>query len=242
MPLAATDRTPRRRSRSRRDRVCERSYAWALGEPDVAAVQSDHDGRDACRERGQTRREPPVRVDDVGSHLVGDPAGRGRQRGDETRHEQRSARIARRRHEPAAGTRAARTARGHSARRTISTSPNRSRSGSDASWGATTVTRMPSAACAPRGRGGRGDGVVRMARERRGHVEDPVRHRPVPYGPVMSRADGAADGAVAGDTVGPSTRSTARSSVRSCPGGSSSPSFARWRSSPATGSRHSSSR
>ncbi len=36
------------------------------------------------------------------------------------------------------------------------------------------------------------DGVVTMARERRGHVKDPVRHRPVPYGPVMSRADGAA--------------------------------------------------
>ena len=34
-------------------------------------------------------------------------------------------------------------------------------------------------------------------------MQDPVRHRPVPYGPVMCRADGAADGAVAGDTVGP---------------------------------------
>ena len=54
----------------------------------------------------------------------------------------------------------------------------------------------------------RGDGVVGMARERRGHVEDPVRHRPVPYGPVMSRADGASDGAVAGDTVGAVAGST----------------------------------
>ena len=35
-------------------------------------------------------------------------------------------------------------------------------------------------------------GIVTMAWERRGHVQDPVRHRPVPYGPVMSRADGAA--------------------------------------------------
>ncbi len=43
-----------------------------------------------------------MRVDDVGSHLVGDAAGRGRQRGDETRHEQRSARSTRGRHEPAA--------------------------------------------------------------------------------------------------------------------------------------------
>ena len=42
----------------------------------------------------------------------------------------------------------------------------------------------------------RSDRVVGVARERRGHVEDPVRHRPVPYGPVMSRADGAAVGAV----------------------------------------------
>ena len=42
-----------------------------------------------------------MRVDDVGSHLVGDAAGRGRQRGDETRHEQRGARITRGRHEPA---------------------------------------------------------------------------------------------------------------------------------------------
>ena len=36
------------------------------------------------------------------------------------------------------------------------------------------------------------DGVMTMAWKRRGHVQDPVRHRPVPYGPVMSRADGAA--------------------------------------------------
>ena len=48
----------------------------------------------------------------------------------------------------------------------------------------------------------RRDRVVGVARKRRGHVEDPVRHRPVPYGPVMSRADGASDGVVAGNTVG----------------------------------------
>ena len=40
------------------------------------------------------------------------------------------------------------------------------------------------------------DGIVGMTRERRGDVEDPRGQRPVPYGPVMSRADGAAGGAV----------------------------------------------
>src|SRR6185369_9139956 len=47
----------------------------------------------------------------------------------------------------------------------------------------------------------RGDGIVRVARKRRGHVEDPIRHRPVPYGPVMSRVDGAANGSAVGDVV-----------------------------------------
>ncbi len=47
----------------------------------------------------------------------------------------------------------------------------------------------------------RGDRIVGVPGERRGDVENPVRHRPVPYGPVMSRADGAPVGAAPGALV-----------------------------------------
>ena len=133
-----------------------------------------------------------MRVDDVGSHLVGDPAGRGRQRGDETRHEQRSARSTRGRHEPAAVREPLEPLGGIARPHDLDVAESltqwqRRVVGSD-DGDAHAVGDLRTREVEEE----RGDGVVRMARERRGHVEDPVRHRPVPYGPVMSRADGAA--------------------------------------------------
>ncbi len=143
-----------------------------------------------------------MRVDDVGSHLVGDAAGRGRQRDDETRHEQRGARITRGRHEPAAVREPLEPLGGIARPHDLDVAESLTQ------WQRRVVGSDDGDAHAVGGlrtrevEEERGDGVVGVARERRGHVEDPVRHRPVPYGPVMSRADGASDAVVAGSTVG----------------------------------------
>ncbi len=142
-------------------------------------------------EGGQSGRQPPVGMDDVGARLLATRRTAAASDAGEAGRERRHAEIASVREQTAAVGEAfeaiGRIARPHDL---DAVEPLTRRKagvvGSDDGHGHT-VARLATREVEEE----RGDGIVEVSRERRGHVEDPIRHRPVPYGPVMSRADGA---------------------------------------------------
>ena len=141
-------------------------------------------------------------VDDVRTEVARDPANRGSEGADEAGHEGRDPRIACGREEPASIGEALvsirRVPSPHDLDRTKALAPRQTRVVRCHHGDRHAVVDLRASQVEEERR----DGIVGMPWERRGDVEDPIRHRPVPYGPVMSRADGAADGAAVGAAVG----------------------------------------